>query len=439
MNYCIREYIMPLRGDSMDKLIVKGDIIYTPDKDYFEIHEDSYVLIERGKVVAIVKDLEEKYKDYKFQDYTGKLIIPGFVDLHLHAPQFPNKGLGMDKELLPWLETYTFPEEAKYKDLDYADRVYRQFIKALWEVGTTRAVVFSSVHIEATKHLIDLYIESGLGAYVGKVNMDRNTSDDLVEDTERSMVETEEIIIEYKEKSSLVKPIITPRFVPTCSEELMRGLGNLAINYGIPVQSHLSENISEVAWVKELHPESNNYASVYNEFNLFGQTNTIMAHCIHTTEEEIQLMANNSVFAAHCPFSNFNLSSGIMPVRKYLDMKVPVGLGSDIAGGNYIDIRKVMTGAIQASKIKWMESQGKFKALSSSEAFFLGTKGGGSFFGKVGSFEEGYEFDSLIIDDSDYHIKDLSVEERLQRYIYGERQGKILARYVRGREIHRPK
>ncbi len=128
--------------------------------------------------------------------------------------------------------------------------------------------------------------------------MDRNTTPELTEDTQRSIVETEEIILEYKGKSSLVKPIITPRFVPTCSVELMRGLGKLAVNHGIPVQSHLSENTSEVEWVRELHPELPDYASVYNEYGLFGQTNTIMAHCIYNTEDEIDLMAGNGVFAA---------------------------------------------------------------------------------------------------------------------------------------------
>lgn len=423
----------------MSKLVLRGDIIFTPNKDEFLVYQDSYLIIDRGKVVEIQKELGECYKDYPRKDYSGKLIIPSFVDLHLHAPQYPNIGLGMDKELLPWLETYTFPEEAKFKDLAYAEKVYRKFIENLWEVGTTRAVVFSSLHTESTKLLMDLFIESGLGAYVGKVNMDRNSPDDLIEDTERSIVETEELIIEYKNKSSLVKPIITPRFVPTCSEELMKGLGDLAVNYGIPVQSHLSENVSEVAWVQELHPKSNDYASVYNENNLFGQTNTIMAHCIHNTEEEIQLMANNKVFAAHCPYSNLNLSSGIMPVRKFLDKKVPVGLGSDIAGGNCLDMGKVIIGAVQSSKIKWMETGGELDILTSSEAFFLGTKGGGSFFGKLGSFEEGYEFDALVIDDSSYDIKPLDLEERLQRYLYSIDGGKILARYVQGREITRPK
>lgn len=423
----------------MDKLVLKGDIIFTATKDSFESYEDSYLVVEKGKVVGIYRELKEKYKDYPLKDYTGKMIIPGFVDLHLHAPQYPNIGLGLDKELLPWLEIYTFPEESKYGDLEYAKIVYSKLIKDLWKVGTTRAVVFNSIHKESTKLLMDMFIESGLGAYVGKVNMDRNTAKSLIESTEMSILETEEIILEYKDKSNLVKPIITPRFVPTCSAELMEGLGNLAINYGLPVQSHLSENTSEVEWVKELHPEFTDYAFVYNEYNLFGQTNTIMAHCIYNTDEEINLMANNNVFAAHCPYSNFNLSSGIMPVRKFLDNKVPVGLGSDISGGNCLSISKVMAAAIQASKMKWLETNKKLAPLNSSEAFFLGTKGGGSFFGKVGSFEEGYEFDGLIIDDTNLNIDKLPLEERIQKFIYKGDDRNIVARYVKGIKIHEPK
>jgi len=424
----------------VSKMVFKGDIVFTPTKDKFQVHKNSYLVVEEGKVVGIYKELKEEYKAYPIKDFTDKMIIPGFVDLHLHAPQYPNMGLGLDKELIPWLETYTFPEEEKYEDKVYAKKVYSRLIKDLWRVGTTRAVVFSSIHKESTKLLMDMFIEAGLGAYVGKVNMDRNSTPNLTEDTEKSIVRTEEIILEYKDKSHLVKPIITPRFVPTCTPKLMKGLGKLAITYGIPVQSHLSENTSEVEWVKELHPECPNYGSVYNEYKLFGQTNTIMAHCIYNTDEEIELMAKNGVFAAHCPYSNFNLSSGIMAVRKFLDKGIPVGLGSDISGGNILSIPSIMAGAIQASKMKWLETGKKLKPLSSSEAFFLGTKGGGSFFGKVGSFEEGYDFDALIIDDGNLgDIDKLSLEERIQKFIYIGDDRNILERYVHGRKVEEPK
>ena len=424
----------------MRKLVLKGDILFTPSMDEFKIYKDSYLVSENGKIVGIFEKLDEKYKDYTLKDYTGKMIIPGFVDIHLHAPQFPNRGMGYDKELLPWLQSYTFPEEAKYKDIKYAERVYRDFVKELWKNGTTSAVIYGTIHKESTKLLMDLLIESGIRAYVGKVNMDRNSIPNLTEDTERSLRETEELILEYKDKSPLVKPIITPRFVPTCSDALLEGLGKLALKYDVPVQSHLSENTDEVKWVSELHPDAKNYASVYDKFNLFGQRRTIMAHCIHNTDEEIDLMAKNGVYAAHCVHSNFNLSSGIMPVRKFLDKKVPVGLGSDISGGHEISIPKVMAASIQASKMKWLETDKKLKPLTLLEVFYLATKGGGSFFGKVGSFEKGYEMDCLIIDDSNLGIyRELTVEERLEKFIYLGDDRNIVDRYVAGKLLKEPR
>ncbi|TCU77151.1 guanine deaminase [Tissierella praeacuta] len=423
----------------MRRMVLKGNVAFTPTKEKFETHENSYIIVENGKIVDICKDLENSYKDYPLKDFSDKIIIPGFVDLHLHAPQYPNRGLGLDKELIPWLETYTFPEEGKYNDLDYSKKIYSRLINELWRVGTTRAVVFSSIHKESTKLLLDMFIESGLGAYIGKVNMDRNTAEYLMENTRTSIVDTEEILKEYMNKSSLVKPIITPRFAPTCSEELLENLGNLAVDYKIPVQSHLSENRSEVTWVKELFPESKNYASVYNYFNLFGQTKTIMAHCIYNTDEEIELMAQNGVYAAHCPYSNYNLSSGIMPVRKFLNKGVSVGLASDISGGNSLSIPNIIAGTIQASKMTWLNTGEELVPLTFSEGFFLGTKGGGSFFGKVGSFEKGYDFDALIIDDSTLSdIDELTIEERLQRFIYIGDDRHIMERYVQGVKIEEP-
>lgn len=423
----------------MNKMALKGTIVFTPSKERFEIHEDSYIIVEDGKIIDISKELDKYYNDYPIEDFTGKLIIPGFVDLHLHGPQYPNRGLGLDKELIPWLETYTFPEEGKYSDLDYSKRVYSRLINELWKVGTTRSVVFSSIHKESTKLLMDMFIESGLGAYVGKVNMDRNTAEYLIEDTKKSLEDTEEILKEYANKSELVKPIITPRFAPTCSEDLLQGLSNLSIKYKAPIQSHLNENTSEILWVKELFPSSKNYASVYNDFKLFGQNKTIMAHCVYNNDDEIDLMAENGVYAAHCPYSNYNLSSGIMPVRKYLDKGVPVGLASDISGGNSLSIPNVIAGTIQASKMVWLNTEKELSPLTFSEGFFLGTKGGGSFFGNVGSFEKGYDFDALVIDDGSLSdIKELTIEERIQRFVYIGDDRNIVERYVQGRKIEEP-
>lgn len=424
----------------MTKLVLHGDVVFTSHMDKFDIYEDSYILVEDGIVLGIMKELDDSYKDYDIKDYSGKLIIPGFSDIHLHAPQYPNRGLGMDKELIPWLNTYTFPEEAKYSDLDYAESVYKRLIKDLWAEGTTRSAVYSSVHLNSTKLLMDMFIESGLGAYVGKVNMDRNSSKDLNEATEDSIKDTETFLKEYGNKSDLVKPIITPRFLPTCTDDLLNNLANLAKTYDVPIQSHLNENTSEVEWIKELYPDSTSYAGVYDDFDLFGQKKTIMAHCVYNKDEEIDLMAKNGVYAAHCPHSNFNLSSGMMPVRKFIDKGVNIGLGSDISGGHTLRMPDVIVGAIHQSKMNWLLSDKALKPLSTSEAFYLATKGGGSFFGKVGSFEEGYEFDALVVDIENLDPgKSLSTEEKLQKFIYIGNRENIIHRYVRGKRIEEPR
>ena len=412
--------------------IFKGDIIFTPTKDKFQTYKNAYIIIQDGKVKAIEKELKEEYGHLTIEDFTDKLIIPGFVDLHFHAPQFPNRGLGLDKELIPWLETYTFPEEGKYADIEYAKKVYSKVLHEVWKVGTTRIALFSSIHKDSTKILFDLFIKSGLGAYIGKVNMDRNSPEYILEDTENSIKDTIEIIDEYKNKSNLVKPIITPRFVPTCTPKLLEELGKIAEKYDLPVQSHLCENLGEVKWVGELHPNFKNYASIYEHYGLLRNGKSLMAHCIYNNEDEIALMAKNNVYAVHCPHSNYNLSSGIMPVRTFLQSGVPVGLGTDVSGGHALGIPSVIVSCIQASKIKWLENK-TLPPITTPEAFYLGTKGGGSFFGKVGSFEEGYDFDALIIDDSTLcEIHKLTLEERIQKFIYIGDDRNIVRRYVQG-------
>jgi guanine deaminase len=422
-----------------DLKVYKGHIVFTPELGKYIIIENGYIVVEGSKVKGTYEILPAEYKNVEVVDYGDKLIIPGLVDLHFHAPQFVNRGLGLDKELLPWLETYTFPEESKYKDLEYAEKAYQKVVKELWRQGTTRVVLFATIHKDATIKLMELLHKAGLSAYVGKVNMDRNSPDILIETTENSLNCTEEFLKATVDKYERVKPIITPRFVPTCTPELLRGLSELAKKYNVPVQSHLSENRGEVAWVKELHPECPNYASVYNQFELFGQQPTVMAHCIHLTDEEIDLMAKNKVYVAHSPHSNNNLSSGISPIRKLLNVGVPVGLASDISGGHDVSILSVMAAAAQVSKLKWVENSEYGDALSTPELVYLATKGGGSFFGKVGSFEEGYEFDALVIDDSSLaDVNPRTIEERLQRFIYIGDDRNIVDRYVAGKKIEEP-
>ena len=416
--------------------ILKANIVHTETSKLFNISKNGYIVVQGNCIEGVYDKLPERYKNIEIEDYGDKLIIPGFVDLHTHAPQFAIKGIGYDKELIPWLETYTFPEETKFKDISYATKVYKEFASELYNEGTTRAVIFATIHPKATEVLMDLLEEKGIVSYVGKVNMDRNCPDTLKENSDESIKNTTDWIQNCSGKYKFVKPIITPRFVPSCTSYLMKELGNIAINQNIPVQSHLSENLSEIEWIKELHPKCKNYGDVYNEFNLFGQTKTIMAHCVHLTEEEIAKIEKNKVVIAHCPTSNVNLSSGIAPISKLLKKNIQIGLGSDIAGGENLSMFAVMASAIRMSKLKKVCFKEDEQPLTLQEVFYLATKGGGKFFGKVGSFEEGYEFDALVIDDDNlWKVNKGSIEERIERLIYLGDGENIITRYAGGREI----
>lgn len=414
--------------------VIKGNIIFTPTYDNFKIIENGYIIISKNKILGIYDELPDIYHDLELINYGDKLIIPGMNDLHCHAPQFRNVGIAMDKELIPWLNNYTFPEESRYENIDYAKKMYSRFVNELYKNGTTRSAVFATIHKNSTKTLMDIFIKSGLGAYVGKVNMDRNSSPTLTEDTNSSINDTLEILEEYKNKSSLVKPIITPRFIPTCSNDLLERLGEISVKYKIPVQSHLSENIGEIDWVKELHPDSKFYADAYDKYNLFGSTPTLMAHCVHLTDDELSLMNKNNVYAVHCPTSNANLGSGIMPIRKLINNNINLAFGSDVSGGHSFSIFKSIVYAIEFSKLLWSYNK-EYDFLTLNEAFYIATKGGGSFFGKVGSFESGYEFDALIIDDSDLNFDNYTLLERLEKFIYLGDDRHIYHRYVSGKLI----
>ncbi len=356
----------------------KGHVVYTASPEAFTVIENGYIVVENGIVKAVSHEMPKELDQSQVVDYGDRLIMPGFVDLHFHAPQYPNIGLGLDKELLPWLEDYTFPTEAKFADTDFADRVYRKVVHELLRQGTTRVVLFATIHLESSKLLARILDESGIGAYVGKVNMDRNSSEILIESTENSLRDTEAFINAFEGVSDRVKPIITPRFVPTCTPEVMEGLGQLARKYNVPVQSHISENLGEVKWVSELHPEFKDYASVYDHFGLLNDQ-TIMAHCVHNTDDEIGMMAERGTFSAHCPNANYNLSSGIMPVRKFLNAGVQVGLGTDVGAGHKVSIAQVMSQAVQGSKIVWQMVDNSLAPLTTSEVFYMATKGGGAF------------------------------------------------------------
>ncbi|MBO4690188.1 MAG: amidohydrolase family protein [Paludibacteraceae bacterium] len=417
----------------------QANILFTPTPERFEMLEHGYVVVgDDGNVVGAFASLPDEYKSIELVDYGNQILIPAMNDLHVHAPQYRNLGIAMDMELLPWLNTYTFPEEAKYKDLAYAERMYRRFVRDLWKLGTMRAAIFATIHPEASCLLADLLNEAGMGGLVGLVGMDRNSPETLSNTVEEAVNGTLRVL-EHTASMPLVSAIVTPRFVPSCTPEMMTALGRLANDKHLPVQSHLSENQSEIAWVKELEPESTCYGDAYRRYGMFGQTPTLMAHCCYTEGEEFELMRKNHVFAVHCPTSNCNLGSGIAPIRRFMNAGIPVALGSDVSGGSGFSIFRVIHYTLQMSKMKWVHGGHKEAFLSLSETFWLATKSGGSFFGKVGSFEPGYAFDALVIDDSDLNFDNYTLQHRLERYIYLGDDRQLTHRFCQGKEIPAPK
>lgn len=417
-------------------MILKGNIVYSKDLGHLEIMEQAFAICQDGLVKGVYKELPAEFAGAEVKDYGEDLIIPGLVDLHIHAPQYSFRGFGMDLELLEWLETNTFPEEAKFADLEYAEKAYDIFVENLKKSATTRACIFATIHREATMLLMDKLEKSGLASMVGKVNMDRNSPDYLRE--ESYMASAEETVNWLKDVADReyknTKPILTPRFTPSCTDELMEELKKIQKAYQLPMHSHLSENPSEGLWVKELCPWSEVYADAYAKFGLFGlDCPTIMAHCVYSDEKEMGLMKERGVYVAHCPESNTNLSSGIAPVRRFLEEGIHVGLGSDVAAGSTENIFYAMGQAIQASKLRWRLQDSSLKPLTIEEVFYMATKGGGEFFGNVGSFEPGYEFDAVVLDDSRLkHPQNLSVKERLERMIYCADDREVKAKYVKG-------
>lgn len=417
--------------------ILKGNILTSDKNRITRIYPQSYLVVEKGKIKRIAQELTDDEAKLNIVDYHDDLILPGFLDLHVHAPQYTYRGMAMDVELLDWLKLYAFPEESKYRDIEYAKSAYRIFVNGLKHSFSTRASIFGTLHKVADLELARQLQNSGLVTNVGLVNMNRNCPDYLREtSTKTALKDTEDFIVGCQNFTN-VTPIITPRFTPTSSFDEMEALGKLREKYRLPVQSHLNENLNEIAYVKELEPWSRHYADTYRKAGLIGpHFSTIMAHCIYNSDEENKLLKENDVTIAHCPSCNMNVASGLAPIRKYLDMGIKVGLGSDVAGGHTLSLFENGKAAIQVSKMYYRHIDDTCKPLSAQDAFYLATLGGESVFPECGAFMEGYHADILVIDDSSIEsMGSFNLMERLERLFYLAKEDMLVAKYVNGKKI----
>lgn len=379
-----------------------------------ELLPDATLVVDsNGKITALYKSAVELKQgtlptDARMRQIPpGDFLIPGFVDTHNHAPQWPMRGLGQGLHILDWLEKITFPHEARFADPVYARNSYESCVDGFLRQGITTASYYCSSHAEATRILADICLVKGQRALVGKCNMDRNAPDSVRDQSaERSLDETVACIKHIRElkdnAEALVQPVLTPRFAICCTAELLDGLGKIARSDGhIAVQTHFNEAEQEVKATRDLFPQFKSEADLYESFGLLGPR-SILAHCtVMDTYETSRLKALNCGIA-HCPIANMTVGGGFMvaPVADFLRNGIKVGLGTDSGGGFASGMLDSIRQTIIASNAREVLSNGADKALTLSQVFHLATVGGAEVLGldeKIGNFAVGKAFDAAWI------------------------------------------
>ena len=417
------------------KQIYKGTVITSKSLSELTVMENAYVIVEDGIIADVKEELKEEEKRLEVIDFQKDLIIPAFSDLHIHAPQYNQRGIGMDALLFDWLNNYTFPNEARYKEYEFARKIYAQLIRDMLRNGSLQASLFTTIHYEASDLLFHMLMDAHMDAYLAKVNMDRNSPDYYVETTEKSLEETERFVAEHLHLSKNIKPILTPRFAPTCSKELMLGLGEIAKKYDVGVQTHLVESKAESAWTKQLFPEYNSDGRIYEMCHLLeGKGPHIFAHVIFPEEEEYRILKEYDCISVHCPDATNNVIAGIMPAKQMAINGYKIAMGTDVGGGHFMGVYTQIAKAIQLSKMKEFYEETDC-TLHLKEAFYMATVNGGEAFDRVGKIEKGYRFQALVISGFDEDGYTLSPLEKLERFCYTGTYKNIKKRYANGIEI----
>ena len=339
--------------------------------------------------------LAPRYPGLAIEHLPGRLLAPGFVDLHLHFPQIDVIGSPAEG-LLPWLENYTFPHESRFADAAYAQGVADVFLDELLRHGVTTALTFATSHPESVDALMAAAQRRGLRLIGGKVLQDRHSPDGVRDDTEQSLIDTESLIRKWQGQGRLGYAI-TPRFVPSCSDAQLRGAGELAARYpDVWLQSHVAESPDEIAWVRALHPHARSYLSVYESFGLLRER-AVYAHCIHLDDTDRALMRETGAAAAVSPTSNLFLGSGFFDYAAADRAGFRYGLASDVGGGTSFSPFHTMLAAyyvgregqtkpgvsLAPGRLWWQHTAGAAQALG------LG--------GVIGNLQPGCEADFLVL------------------------------------------
>ena len=443
----------------MENIVIHGTYFTSKNVNEVEFHEDHLICIDRsGTITRTLSPVDAEYSQIlNDARQAGRLIelkpnqylLPGFIDLHVHAPQWPQAGLALELPLADWLNHYTFPLEAKFADSHYARRVYQDFVHQLLSHGTTTAMMFGTIHNDANVELARQSVTQGLRAFVGQVVMDNpeQTPDYYRNQSSVSALHaTEQFIKEIfelaKKTSSTVVPVITPRFVPSCTDEALTGLGQLAKQYDLPVQSHLSESNWEHGYaIKRFGIHD---TAVMDHFHLLTEK-SVMAHGTQLTSDDLTTLRQRGTTIAHCPISNVYFGNGVLAVKKLLAYGNSVGLGSDISGGYSPSLYHNIRQAIKSSQMLTdggdsslaTATRGvKDSRITMANAFYLATVGGAKALQlKVGKIAPGFQADFQIVNGHQPLMK-LSIADVFQRLMYQTEQQDIQSVYVAGKRVY---
>ena len=447
-----------------NKKVIKASFFHSPEYGGIEFLKQALVFVSSDGIISkVIRQDDKNYlelldrhsKDNHFFDFKDKILLPGFIDLHIHAPQWPQAGLALDDELSYWLNNFTFPLESKYQDLDYAREVYSDLVKTLLANGTTSAMYFGTIHNEATLELAKICASYGQRGFVGKVVMDDKTMNpDFYRDnsTKEAIENTEKFIIDVqtlaKDVFQGVYPVITPRFVPSCTDNALLELGKLAKKYNCYIQSHCSESDWEHNFVIDRFGKRD--SEVLDQFGLLTDK-SIMAHGNFIDSDDADIFKKKKSSVCHCPISNSYFANAVFPVNQLKKQGLNICLGTDISGGFSPSLYDNIKHSVMASRMLNDGVDNKLSAdnrgtnnakVSVFEAFYLATTGGGEALKlPLGIFKEGYICDFQVIDINSPNNKlpnFLDNEEDkhlLQKILYLSTSENIREVWVQGKQI----
>ena len=422
-----------------NNIAIRASIFHFLKKDQYEYFEDGLLVVINGHIKEIgpANDLLANWQGViPIQDETGKLLMPGFIDGHIHAVQ---SGViaSYGAQLLDWLENYTFPYESRFQDSGFSKNSMDFFFHELLKNGTTTAAIYSSVHLESIQAIMEKGAELNMRIIAGKTNMDRNAPDELLEETDSTIKQAKQLIEKYH-KYKRLSYVLSPRFAITSTPQQLEYLGKLKESHpNMHVQTHISENAKEIETVKELFPERSDYLDVYEHYGLVAK-NTLLGHGIHFSQSEWERVKKSQASLVHCPTSNLFLGSGLFNLQKCLEMEIPVALGSDIGGGTSFSMIKTAAAAYQVAALKGF----KPNAIT---MFYLLTLGGAQALGldhKIGNFQAGKEADFIIINLNKQDVltqrieETKSVEEKLFSLMILGDERNIDSVYLMGKKVY---